>query len=120
MEEQLTLISALLKDKKYNKAISALGQIRDLEERKNLCFWALGMYGLLLALEEHGRVAIAENREKYERAKAGLEDISPYTVLEKRDGAITGECLSKILDFIPEDNLVKQYWYRLNENGNRT
>lgn len=98
----------------FEGAVNLLKKITDPELRINICYSALAGLAVARAIEEYGEVAVLEDKEKYERAKIGLEDLPPHAILYKDpDDNVHG--LEDMMDFIPEDNPLKQYYNEIDQ-----
>jgi len=118
-QDKVDVIVGHYENKDYSSAIKYLEQIEDIEERKSLCFFVLAVKGMEKAMVEHGHIEIISNKEKYEKAKSGMEDVSPHAVIHaegfKPDSPVEG--LEDMLDFIPEDDPLKIYYRENFEEG---
>ena len=110
---------ALVNEGYYKGAISILERIKDKQTQIYTCFMALAAEGVKRAIEEHGAVHVLRDKEEFERAKIGLEDVSPYAVLHvdglDNEGDVEG--LEEMLDFVPDDNPLKQYYQELEQEA---
>jgi len=103
------IASQFFKRKDYGGMVRAVKCVPDLRERQQLCFSLLACIGMVRAVDEYGSIVIIDDREKYERARSGLENVPPEIVFFK-DGR---DCLhdpERLTDFVPEDNPLKKYW----------
>lgn len=111
-QDKVDVIVGHYENKDYSSTIKYLEQIEDIEERKSLCFFVLAVKGMEKAMVEHGHIKIISNKEKYEKAKSGMEDVSPYAVIHvegfKPESPVEG--LEEMLDFIPDDDPLKIYY----------
>ena len=108
-------VDMLLSDRNYSGIVNLLKKIQDEQLRLQTCYVTLVCLGMERAIEEYGRVTVLEDKEKYERAKIGLEDLPPHAVLYRHpDDTLEGE--DEMLDFVSEDNPLKQYFREINKN----
>lgn len=111
-EESRDKLYSFLDKEDYEGAVQFLETIKDKGKRKELCFLGLSIEGMKKAMAEYGSVVITPDKEKYERAKSGLEeDIGPYNVLHVKDFDKNSkvEGIEEMLDFVPEDNPLKKF-----------
>ncbi len=100
----------------YLAAIGVLKRIKNKQVQIDECYMAVTGLGIMRACDEYGEVKVYGNKEEYDRAKIGLDDCSPYAVLYGGNFAKETEVegLEDMLDFVPEDNPLKQYYRILN------
>ncbi len=97
---------------RFEEAINLLKKITDSELRIQVCYNVLIGFAISIAIKEYGGVVVLEDKDKYERAKIGLEDLPPYAILYKdTDDNIQG--LEDMLDFVPEYHPIKQYYFKI-------
>lgn len=96
----------------YDQAVQLIRVIRNSEWRIELCRSALADDAIDRAIGEYGGVVVLEDEDKYKRAKIGMEDLSPHAVLYRdENGELHG--IEDMIDFIPEDNPLKQLYREL-------
>jgi len=100
---------------KFEDAVSLLISIVDLEVRIQICYQALTCLAISKVTDEYGEVVMMEDKDEYENAKRGIGNYSPHMVLF-RDQDDTVHGLDDMLDFIPEDNPLKQYYHKIEED----
>lgn len=107
------MLSELIVHEKYAEAINILNSIKDEQKRREECFAQLAVLGMERAIEEYGEVTVLDDKEKYERAIAGMEDIPPHAVIYRNPKTDDMDGLERMVDFVPEDNPLKQYWRKI-------
>ena len=115
MDEEYVLnkLAKLTMEDRYDEAVSLLRSIGDEEKRLELCRWTLIGDGISRAIEEYGEVFVLDDREKYERARKGMEDIPPHAVIYRDPVTDEVDGLENIIDFIPSDNPVMLFYKEL-------
>ena len=93
----------------YEGMVRAVKCVLDLKERQQLCFSLLACMGMVRAVDVYGKIFIIDDREKYERARMGLENVPPEIVFfkDRQDNLHDPE---RLTGFVPEDNPLKKYW----------
>ncbi len=111
-KELLDKLYSFLDNEDCEGAVQFLETIEDKEKREDLCSLGLLIEGAKKAIDEYGEIRVTSDREKYERAKMGLEDMSPHTVLHTQgfNPESELESVETMIDFVPEDNPLKKYW----------
>jgi len=108
-------VHSLTKENRFEEAVNLLKKITDLESKIKICYGALVGFAICKVIDEYGEVALLEDKEEYERAKKGMEDLPPHAILYKDENDdVHG--LDDMLDFVPEDNPLKRYYLEINED----
>jgi len=105
-------IDSLVCENNFEEAVALLKTISDKEEQRRVCFLTLSTYGAGLAAAEYGEVRIIQDKGEYEKIKRGMGDFAPNAVLYV-DGDENVHGLEEMLDFIPEDNPMKQFYMKI-------
>ena len=84
------------------------------DEMIKICHELLSLEAIAYAVNEFGEVLVMENREEYERGRAGMGDCSPYNVLYRDPKTDEVDGLEYIIDLVPLDNPLKRFYL---ENG---
>ena len=106
---------SLLDNKDYEGVVRFLKVIEDEERRSDLCLLALAICGIEKIYEEYGGIRLTKDEEEFEQAKIGLGELPPNTVFyEDGKGFLHGAEI--MLDFVNEDNLIKQYWKEIDSD----
>ncbi len=111
----LDTVNSFVKIEDYNGAVNILKKIKNKKMRVDVCYMALFLDAADRVMIEHGEITIMKDREKYERAKKGLEDTSPHNILlvENMDDNSPVEGIEEMFDFVPDDNPLKQYYFEI-------
>ncbi|MBR9691410.1 hypothetical protein GOV06_01365 [Candidatus Woesearchaeota archaeon] len=107
-------IEDLAGEDRFEEIIDLVRTILDKEKQRQICFITLATYGTALAANEYGRVIMINDKKEYERAKQGMEDVSPHAVLyiDKHENV---HGLEGMLEFVHEDNPLIKYYRELDE-----
>ena len=70
-------------------------------------FSSIGIIGFKKASEEYGSIEITKDKERYDKVKNGLGDISPNQIFYGDENELE---FSDVLDFIHDDNPLKIYF----------
>jgi len=108
-------VNILASEGEFEKVVDLLKRTSDSKLSLQICYDTLVSIGILRAIEEYGKVTILDDRQQYERAKRGMEDFPPHAVLYRGpDDVMDGA--DDMLDFVPEDNPLKQYFQQISQD----
>ena len=110
IDNLFSIVNELVESQNYEKALKIINNIKDKERRVKLCYELLICEGLSRAIGEYGEVYILKDKDKYERAKMGMEDLPPHAVIYGDENGMA-HGLDNFLDFIPKDNPLKEYYF---------
>lgn len=104
----------LLAKKKYEEVLVLLNGIPRYDDRIQMCYELLSLEAVVNAINEFGEVRVMENREEYERTRAGMGDFSPYAVLYRNPKTDYVDGLEEMIDLVPLDNPLKRFYLEIN------
>jgi len=104
----------------YAGAVDYLRKIKDREYAAQVCSDICLGIGLTFVLARGDDIRVLEDRDLYDRSKRGeVPEIPPYAVLFKGpDDEMDG--VDDIIDQIPDDNPLKQYYREINADEKMT